>query len=136
MYMCLLSLQYYITEHGRVFGADKMAAEVSARGPIACTIAVTAALEQYKGGIFNDTTNARVSVWPCTVRMTDSYMYIVIWTPLDLHVHVGTCSRGVQFMVIGNLILIVGCVLHFVFSANCINYMYMYVLLRSCGHCL
>ena len=38
-----------------------MMAEIVARGPIACTIAVTAAFENYVSGIFNDTTGARVS---------------------------------------------------------------------------
>ena len=35
-----------------------MMAEIYARGPIAATIAVPAALENYTGGIFNDTTGA------------------------------------------------------------------------------
>lgn len=38
-----------------------MMAEISANGPIACTVAVTAAFENYVGGIFNDTTGAKVS---------------------------------------------------------------------------
>lgn len=35
-----------------------MMAEIAARGPIAATIAVPPALENYTGGIFNDTTGA------------------------------------------------------------------------------
>jgi len=38
-----------------------MMSEIYARGPIACTIAVTQAFESYSGGIFNDTTHAMVS---------------------------------------------------------------------------
>ena len=38
-----------------------MMSEIYARGPIACTIAVTQAYESYSGGIFNDTTHAMVS---------------------------------------------------------------------------
>ena len=37
-----------------------MMAEIYARGPIACTIAVTEAFENYMGGVFNDTTGAKV----------------------------------------------------------------------------
>jgi len=46
----------HLSEHGQVAGEANMMAEISARGPIACTIAVTQAFEQYNGGIFNDTT--------------------------------------------------------------------------------
>ncbi|XP_011406795.1 PREDICTED: uncharacterized protein LOC100632176 [Amphimedon queenslandica] len=51
--------KYQVTEHGRVSGEDKMLSEIFARGPIACTIAVTSAFEQYTGGVFNDTTGAK-----------------------------------------------------------------------------
>lgn len=51
-------LKYYITEHGQIAGEDKMMAEMFARGPIACTIAVTEQFENYSGGIFHDTTGA------------------------------------------------------------------------------
>ena len=37
-----------------------MMAEIFARGPIACTVAVTKAFEAYAGGIFNDTTGDKV----------------------------------------------------------------------------
>jgi cathepsin X len=50
---------YYVEEHGSLTGVSNMQAEILARGPIVCVIAVTAALEAYTGGIFNDTTNAR-----------------------------------------------------------------------------
>eukprot|EP00937_MAST-01D_sp_MAST-1D-sp2_P006323 g6323.t1 len=46
---------YRISEYGEVAGADKMVAEVGARGPIACSICVTEELEQYTGGVFKDT---------------------------------------------------------------------------------
>ena len=54
--------KYTVSEFGQVPGcpgaqcAAAMAAEISARGPIACSIAVTEALEAYRGGIFKDTT--------------------------------------------------------------------------------
>ena len=35
-------------------------AELSMRGPIACTVAVTEEFEQYTSGVFNDTTGAKV----------------------------------------------------------------------------
>ena len=41
-----------------------MMMEINTRGPIACTIAVTEAFENYVGGIFNDTTGAKVSPTP------------------------------------------------------------------------
>lgn len=50
--------KWHITEHGQVAGEDNMKAELFARGPIACTIAVTADLENYSGGIFVDNTGA------------------------------------------------------------------------------
>ncbi|EGD81387.1 cathepsin Z [Salpingoeca rosetta] len=48
----------HIKEHGQISGAENMRAEIFARGPIACTVAVTPAFEAYSGGIFNDTTGA------------------------------------------------------------------------------
>eukprot|EP00026_Physarum_polycephalum_P014762 Phypoly_transcript_15313.p1 GENE.Phypoly_transcript_15313~~Phypoly_transcript_15313.p1 ORF type:complete len:301 (+),score=37.42 Phypoly_transcript_15313:52-903(+) len=50
---------HYVAEHGSVNGTQDMMAEIFARGPIVCIIAVTPALESYTGGIFNDTTGAR-----------------------------------------------------------------------------
>ena len=40
-----------------------MMAELAARGPIACTVAVTEEFEQYSSGVFNDTTGAKVVHW-------------------------------------------------------------------------
>lgn len=40
----------------------KMMAEIYARGPIACGVAVTKEFLQYNGGIFNDTTGATVTI--------------------------------------------------------------------------
>ena len=37
-----------------------MMAELVARGPIACAVAVTEAFEAYTSGVFNDTTGAKV----------------------------------------------------------------------------
>lgn len=47
---------WHITEHGQVAGEANMMAEIYARGPIAATIAVTPALENYTSGVFIDTT--------------------------------------------------------------------------------
>jgi cathepsin X len=47
---------FTVTEYGEVNGTDNMAAEIAARGPIACSIAVTPELEAYSGGIFEDET--------------------------------------------------------------------------------
>ena len=54
-------LQYRISEHGQVAGELKMMAEIYARGPIACGVAVTKEFLQYNSGIFNDTTGATVT---------------------------------------------------------------------------
>jgi len=42
-----------IAEYGQVSGADKMAAEIYARGPIACGVNA-GPIDQYTGGIFDD----------------------------------------------------------------------------------
>lgn len=47
---------YHITAHGEIAGEDNMLAEIYARGPITCAIAVTPAFEQYTQGVFVDTT--------------------------------------------------------------------------------
>jgi len=47
---------HYVAEHGTVSGVQNMMAEIFARGPIACVIAVTDAFENYSGGIFIDAT--------------------------------------------------------------------------------
>ncbi|CAI7920654.1 unnamed protein product, partial [Closterium sp. NIES-54] len=47
----------YVEEHGTVQGEADMMAEIAARGPIACGIAVNDDFyKNYKGGIYNDTT--------------------------------------------------------------------------------
>eukprot|EP01113_Clastostelium_recurvatum_P051349 TRINITY_DN995_c0_g1_i1.p1 TRINITY_DN995_c0_g1~~TRINITY_DN995_c0_g1_i1.p1 ORF type:complete len:293 (-),score=58.37 TRINITY_DN995_c0_g1_i1:76-954(-) len=51
-------LLHYVDEYGQVQGEGPMMAEIFARGPIACGVAVTPAFETYTGGIFNDTTGA------------------------------------------------------------------------------
>jgi cathepsin X len=45
---------YYVSEYGSVSGADKMKAEIYARGPIGCGISVTTGFEAYKGGIYSE----------------------------------------------------------------------------------
>ena len=47
---------YHTDEYGKVSGEDAMMQEIYQRGPIACGIAVPAALENYTSGIFEDTT--------------------------------------------------------------------------------
>ena len=44
---------YGLKEFGSVRGADKIKAEIFARGPVSCGIDATAELEQYTGGIFS-----------------------------------------------------------------------------------
>lgn len=49
--------KYHITEFGAVIGEQKIMAEIRARGPVACGIAVTDEfLKKYRGGVFEDTT--------------------------------------------------------------------------------
>jgi len=49
---------YRVDEYGLVNGTENMMAEISSRGPIACTVAVTEGFESYDGGVFRDTTGA------------------------------------------------------------------------------
>ena len=44
--------KYFVEEYGLVNGTAAMEAELSQRGPIACTVAVTAEFEAYSGGVF------------------------------------------------------------------------------------
>jgi cathepsin X len=54
--------KYYLDEFGVINSNntkdnhDKMKAEIGSRGPIACAVCVTPEFENYKGGIFKDTT--------------------------------------------------------------------------------
>ncbi|TYZ57012.1 hypothetical protein PybrP1_003278 [[Pythium] brassicae (nom. inval.)] len=50
--------KYFVSEFGTTLGEQQMMAEIFARGPIACSVAVTPAFEAYTGGIFDDKTNA------------------------------------------------------------------------------
>jgi len=51
---------YAISEFGAVIGEQKIMAEIQARGPVACGIAVTNEfMHNYKGGIFEDTTGEK-----------------------------------------------------------------------------
>ena len=44
--------RYKVGDYGSVSGADKMKAEIAARGPISCYVAVTQEFLDYQGGIF------------------------------------------------------------------------------------
>jgi cathepsin X len=46
--------KYYVSEYGTTHGEKEMMAEIYARGPIACSVAVTNEFENYSGGIFDD----------------------------------------------------------------------------------
>ena len=47
---------YHTDQYGKVSGEEKMMQEIYQRGPIACGVAVPAALENYTSGIFHDKT--------------------------------------------------------------------------------
>lgn len=49
---------YEVEQFGNILGEQQMMAEIANRGPIACSIAVTPAFENYTGGIFSDPTGA------------------------------------------------------------------------------
>ena len=50
--------RYKINEYGDVYGAEKMKAEIFARGPISCYVSVTQQFLDYTGGIFVETDHA------------------------------------------------------------------------------
>jgi cathepsin X len=50
--------KYYVAEYGTTLGEQQMMTEIYARGPIACSVAVTDEFLKYSGGIFDDKTNA------------------------------------------------------------------------------
>ena len=50
--------KFYVDEYGSVAGEKNMMAEIYARGPITCTIAIPDDLLEYKGGVYEDTTGA------------------------------------------------------------------------------
>ena len=51
--------KYYVDEYGSVQGEKNMMAEIYARGPITCTIAIPDDLLEYKGGVYRDTTGLK-----------------------------------------------------------------------------
>lgn len=46
--------KYFVSEYGTTLGESQMMAEIYARGPIACSVAVTKEFLAYDGGIFED----------------------------------------------------------------------------------
>ncbi|KAE9130864.1 hypothetical protein PF010_g3694 [Phytophthora fragariae] len=66
--------KYYVSEYGTTLGEQQMMAEIYARGPIACSVAVTDEFLKYSGGIFDDKTNA---------TETDHAISIVGWGEED-----------------------------------------------------
>eukprot|EP01065_Artemidia_motanka_P010379 TRINITY_DN154_c0_g1_i1.p1 TRINITY_DN154_c0_g1~~TRINITY_DN154_c0_g1_i1.p1 ORF type:complete len:571 (+),score=218.32 TRINITY_DN154_c0_g1_i1:64-1776(+) len=46
--------RYKVSEYGAVRGADKMKAEIMARGPIGCGVEATAKFEDYTGGVYSE----------------------------------------------------------------------------------
>ena len=72
-----------------------MMAEIFARGPIACGIAVTKELVEYTGGIFNDTKNPNVST------KLRSYLYIL---NITLYSGTGTSVYG-QPLIRGHFVM-------------------------------
>lgn len=46
--------KYWVSEYGSVSGADKIKAEIFARGPVGCGIHVTDKFEKYSGGIYEE----------------------------------------------------------------------------------
>ena len=50
--------RYKINEYGSVSGAEKMKAEIYARGPISCFVEVTQQFLDYTGGLFVETDHA------------------------------------------------------------------------------
>lgn len=55
-----------------------MMAEMLARGPIACTIAVTTEFESYTTGIFNDTTGAKVMT-TCIIHVNSCIIHVALY---------------------------------------------------------
>jgi cathepsin X len=52
--------KYSVTEYGQVKGEQNIMAEIKARGPVACGVAVTDSfMKDYKGGIFEDMTGEK-----------------------------------------------------------------------------
>ena len=47
---------YKVSEYGFVAGADRMKAEIYARGPIGCGMMVTDKFEKYTGGVYSEFT--------------------------------------------------------------------------------
>jgi len=52
--------RYTISEYGQVKGEENIKAEIKARGPVACGVAVTDSfMKHYKGGVFEDMTGEK-----------------------------------------------------------------------------
>jgi hypothetical protein len=80
--------QYHVTQHGQVANETNMMAEIYARGPIACTIAVTQAFEVRGVFGFSDAALAPAHRWRCL---------------LVAGVHIGSFRGQGKFVVISSL---------------------------------
>jgi len=102
-----------VSQYGAVTGAAAMQAEIYARGPITCSMAVTPAFVAYTGGIFKDTTGAKTA---------DHEISIVGWgvdAPTNTQYWVGRNSWGTFWGENGGLFRIVRGINNAVIEADC-----------------
>lgn len=81
--------KWYVDQYGPVSGADAMAAEIYARGPISCGVDASV-IENYTGGIFKDTTGA------------NNIDHIIAVVGFGYGVDPVTCPNGCEYWVVRN----------------------------------